>query len=104
MKAVILDAASLGSDIDLTPLHAEVDDLTVHQASTTEQSRERLAEAEVAIVNKVVLDAATLEAASSLKLICVLATGTNNIDDAQSFGAGHLDLTGAAGRPAGQRR
>ncbi|HIX61580.1 MAG TPA: D-2-hydroxyacid dehydrogenase [Candidatus Halomonas stercoripullorum] len=84
MKAVILDAASLGSDIDLTPLHAEVDDLTVHQASTTEQSRERLAEAEVAIVNKVVLDAATLEAASSLKLICVLATGTNNIDMASA--------------------
>src|SRR5690554_5249621 len=84
MKAVILDAASLGSDIDLTALHAEVDDLTVHQASTTEQSRERLADAEVAIVNKVVLDAATLEAAPSLKLICVLATGTNNIDMASA--------------------
>lgn len=84
MKAVILDAASLGSDIDLTALQAEVDDLTVHQASTTEQSRERLADAEVAIVNKVVLDAATLEAAPSLKLICVLATGTNNIDMASA--------------------
>src|SRR5690554_70877 len=84
MKAVILDAASLGSDIDLTAIHAEVADLTVHQASTTEQSRERLADAEVAIVNKVVLDAATLEAAPSLKLICVLATGTNNIDMASA--------------------
>jgi glycerate dehydrogenase len=80
MKAVILDAASLGPDIDLAPIREQVDTLEVHEASTTEQSRERLAGAEVAIVNKVVLDAATLEALPELRLICVLATGTNNID------------------------
>ncbi|MCE8019037.1 D-2-hydroxyacid dehydrogenase [Halomonas sp. MCCC 1A11036] len=80
MKAVILDAASLGPDIDLSAIREQVDDLEVHLASTTEQSRERLAGAQVAIVNKVVLDATTLEALSELKLICVLATGTNNID------------------------
>lgn len=80
MKAVILDAASLGPDVDLAPIRRQVDTLEVHQASTSEQSRERLAGAEVAIVNKVVLDAATLEALPELRLICVLATGTNNID------------------------
>ncbi|MCE8031691.1 MAG: D-2-hydroxyacid dehydrogenase [Halomonas sp.] len=80
MKAVILDAASLGPDIDLSAIREQVDDLEVHQASTTEQSRERLVGAQVAIVNKVVLDATTLEALPELKLICVLATGTNNID------------------------
>lgn len=80
MKAVLLDAASLGPDIDLVALREQVDTLDVHATSTTEQSRERLAGAEVAIVNKVVLDAATLEALPELKLICVLATGTNNID------------------------
>ncbi|NIC04021.1 D-2-hydroxyacid dehydrogenase [Billgrantia bachuensis] len=80
MKAVILDAASLGPDVDLAPIRSQVDTLEVHQASTTEQSRERLAGAEVAIVNKVVLDAATLESLPELELICVLATGTNNID------------------------
>lgn len=80
MKAVILDAASLGQDIDLSPIRDSVDTLDVHQLSTTEQSRERLAGARVAIVNKVVLDAPTLEALPELKLICVLATGTNNID------------------------
>ncbi|MFQ3787445.1 D-2-hydroxyacid dehydrogenase [Halomonas sp. A29] len=80
MKAVILDAASLGSDVDLAPIRDQVDTLDVHQTSTTAESRERLADAEVAIVNKVVLDAATLEALPELKLICVLATGTNNID------------------------
>ncbi|MCC5881374.1 MAG: D-2-hydroxyacid dehydrogenase [Halomonas sp.] len=80
MKAVILDAASLGPDVDLAPIREHLDVLDVHQASTTEQSRERLAGAQVAIVNKVVLDGATLDALPDLKLICVLATGTNNID------------------------
>lgn len=80
MKAVILDAASLGPDIDLSAIRDQVETLEVHEASTTEQSRQRLTGAQVAIVNKVVLDAATLEALPGLKLTCVLATGTNNID------------------------
>jgi glycerate dehydrogenase len=80
MKAVILDAASLGSDIDLAPIRERVDDLDVHAHSSTAEARERLAGARVAIVNKVVLDASTLEALPELRLICVLATGTNNID------------------------
>lgn len=79
MKAVILDAASLGADIDLEPIRAVVGSLDVHQHSSTAQSAERLAGASIAIVNKVVLDAPTLEALPDLKLICVLATGTNNI-------------------------
>ena len=80
MKAVILDAASLGPDVDLAPLRERVDDLVVHARSTTHEALERLAAAEIAIVNKVVLDAATLDALPDLRLICVLATGTNNID------------------------
>jgi len=80
MKAVLLDASSLGPDIDLDPLRAELDSLAVHDQSTTAEARERLAGARVAIVNKVVLDAPTLEALPELRLICVLATGTNNID------------------------
>ncbi|WP_445001330.1 D-2-hydroxyacid dehydrogenase [Halomonas mongoliensis] len=80
MKAVLLDAASLGPDIDLAPIRQQVASLEVHPQSSSDEARERLAGAGVAIVNKVVLDAATLEALPDLKLICVLATGTNNID------------------------
>ena len=80
MNAVILDAASLGPDIDLDPIRERVDSLAVHQQSSTPEARERLQGARVAIVNKVVLDAPTLQALPDLKLICVLATGTNNID------------------------
>lgn len=82
MKAVILDAASLGPGIDLTPIREQLDALDVHQHTAREQIAARLADAEVAIVNKVVLDADTLAALPGLKLICVLATGTNNIDTA----------------------
>lgn len=80
MNAVLLDAASLGPDIDLAPIRQRVATLEVHSQSSPEEARERLSGAEVAIVNKVVLDAPTLEALPDLKLICVLATGTNNID------------------------
>ena len=80
MKAVLLDAASLGDDIDLSPLRALVDDLEVHALTAPEQRHERLAGAQVALVNKVVLDAELIDALPDLALICVLATGTNNID------------------------
>ncbi|GAA5178398.1 D-2-hydroxyacid dehydrogenase [Modicisalibacter zincidurans] len=80
MKAVILDAATLGDDIDLEPIRREVDSLEVHATTLLEQRQSRLAGAEVALVNKVVLDAELLAALPDLRLICVLATGTNNID------------------------
>ena len=80
MKAVILDAASLGPDIDLSPIRERVEKLDVHEHTAPEQIRERLEGASVAIVNKVVLDGATLDGLPSLRSICVLATGMNNID------------------------
>ncbi|WP_300272280.1 NAD(P)-dependent oxidoreductase [Halomonas sp.] len=96
MKAVILDAASLGPDVDLGPLRDRVSELVVHQQSTSHQARERLADADVAIVNKVVLDAETLDALPRLQAICVLATGTNNIDmaAARRLGIAVKNVTG----------
>ncbi|MCL5426188.1 D-2-hydroxyacid dehydrogenase [Halomonas sp. NPDC076908] len=78
--AVILDAESLGPKIDLTAIKETVSHLEVFQQSSTDQALERLANADIAIVNKVVLDANTLQQLPKLRLICVLATGLNNID------------------------
>lgn len=78
--AVILDAQSLGPEIDLTAIKESVSQLEVFEQSTTQQALERLADADIAIVNKVVLDGDTLRQLPKLKLICVLATGLNNID------------------------
>jgi glycerate dehydrogenase len=82
MKAVLLDAASLGNDVDLQPLYSAVSELDVYPNSTTAQCLQRLSGAQAAICNKVELDAATLAALPELKLICVMATGINNIDRA----------------------
>ncbi|HSP31411.1 MAG TPA: glycerate dehydrogenase, partial [Halomonas sp.] len=78
--AVILDAQSLGPQIDLTAIKEAVSHLEVFEQSSTHQALERLANADIAIVNKVVLDAETLRQLPKLRLICVLATGLNNID------------------------
>ncbi|SHL92838.1 D-2-hydroxyacid dehydrogenase [Vreelandella subglaciescola] len=78
--AVMLDAQSLGPAVDLSPVRDQVGHLTVYDKSTAENARERLVDADIAIVNKVVLDAQTLAALPRLKLICVMATGLNNID------------------------
>ncbi|HCL54422.1 2-hydroxyacid dehydrogenase [Pseudomonas fulva] len=79
--AVFLDHDSLDlGDLDLTPLHQSFDSLALFAATTPEQVAERLQGAVAVISNKVVLDAACLEANPQLKLILVAATGTNNVD------------------------
>lgn len=96
MKAVLLDAASLGDDVDLQPLSDAVSELIIYPNSSTGQCAERLRGAQAAISNKVVLDAATLQALPELKLICVMATGTNNVDReaAQQLGITVRNITG----------
>lgn len=80
-RAVFLDHASLDlGDLDLQPLQQAFGELVLHAQTTPEQVAERLQGAEVAISNKVPLDAATFAACPTLKLVLVTATGTNNID------------------------
>ncbi|WP_110708895.1 D-2-hydroxyacid dehydrogenase [Salinicola sp. CR57] len=80
MKAVLLDAASLGDDVDLAPIRTFVDDLVIHQLTAMDERLDRLEGATIALTNKVVIDAELIDALPDLKLICVLATGTNNVD------------------------
>ena len=79
MKIVILDAATLGPGIDLAPLYG-AGDVTIYDLTTPENLAERIADAEVIVVNKWKLNRENLKAASCLKLICVAATGYDNID------------------------
>ena len=81
MQAVMLDAATLGpEDLDFNHLQAAVDGLRCYQHTQPDEVVERLANAHIALVNKVVLDAARLSQLPQLKHIIVLATGVNNID------------------------
>ena len=78
MKIVFLDAISMG-DASLEEI-AALGELTCYPSSTAEEARERVKEADVAILNKVIVDQAFLDAAPRLKLVCEAGTGINNID------------------------
>ncbi len=79
--AVFLDHHSLDlGDLDLSPLEQAFETFTLHATTAPEQVAERLRGATVVISNKVVLDAAVLNANPQLELILVAATGTNNVD------------------------
>ena len=79
MNIVFFDADTIGRDIDLS-IFEKLGHVTVYGFSSKEEMRERAADADVLILNKMQADAYTLEKASHLKLICVTATGTNNLD------------------------
>ncbi|MGE7959900.1 2-hydroxyacid dehydrogenase [Pseudomonas sp. NPDC089530] len=80
-RAVFLDHSSLDlGDLDLGALRHSFGELQLHDRTRAEQVVERLQGAQVAISNKVLLDAETLAACPELKLILVAATGTNNVD------------------------
>ena len=79
MNITVFDRASIGMDLDYNTLGA-FGQVTVYDASTPEQVKERLRGCEVALINKVKLTAEVLAHADALKLICIFATGYDNID------------------------
>ena len=78
MRIVFLDAISMG-DASLAEI-AALGELSCYPSSTPEEARERVREADVAILNKIIVDQAFLDAAPRLKLICEAGTGINNIN------------------------
>ena len=80
-RAVFLDHPSLDlGDLDLSQLRDSFTELQLFSDTTPQNVLERLLGAQVAISNKIVLNAQTLAACPDLRLILVSATGTNNID------------------------
>lgn len=85
MHIVLLDAKTLGEDLDLTPLES-FGTLTVYPTTSSAQTLERIQIADIVITNKVVITANMMEETPRLKLICIAATGMNNVDlDAAQF-------------------
>lgn len=80
-RAVFLDYSSLDlGDLDATPLRDAFESVELHERTAPAEVAGRLALAEVAITNKVVIDAEVIARCPNLKLILVSATGTNNVD------------------------
>lgn len=78
MKIVFLDAATMGN-VSFEPFE-RLGEFVSYQTSTPEEARERVKDADVMMINKVLVNKGLIDAAPELKLICVAATGVNNID------------------------
>lgn len=78
MKIVILDALTFG-EISLEGFEP-LGEIKVYQTTSPEETLERIANAEVIVSNKVVITGDMMADCADLKLICVAATGMNNID------------------------
>ncbi|MGB5868518.1 MAG: NAD(P)-dependent oxidoreductase, partial [Arcobacteraceae bacterium] len=78
MKIVFLDRKTLGDDINLDQFNS-LGEVVFYDFTKPSEVLSRIHDADVVITNKAIVDQNTMEN-SSLKLICVTATGTNNID------------------------
>ncbi|SHO80378.1 D-3-phosphoglycerate dehydrogenase [hydrothermal vent metagenome] len=79
MKIVILDAKTLGDDLDLTPID-NFGEVVTYQTTLPSQTLERVESADIIITNKVVISSDIMAKAKNLKLIVISATGMNNVD------------------------
>ena len=79
MKITLLDAATLGEDLS-HHLFDEFGEVRVYEISAAEDVAEHIGDSDVVIINKVKLGPSNLASAKSLKLICIAATGFDNVD------------------------
>ena len=78
MKVVILDAGTLGADLPLTPI-TESFETVVYTGTASDEVESRIADCDVIIINKIKLNESNLSKTNA-KLICITATGYDNID------------------------
>ena len=79
MKIVFLDRKTIGEDIDLSEFD-EFGEVVIYDYSTPEEIPERIEDADIIVLNKMPINEKTVGKAKNLKLVCVTATGTNNLD------------------------
>ena len=81
MKAVLLDCDTLSpDDLDLSALLALPVDWTIYPETADRQVSERIADADIVLTNKAQISALSLSQAPRLKMISIMATGTNAVD------------------------
>lgn len=101
MRGVILDSDTLApADLDLKPLYNSLDNWQTYGTTQPDQTLARIENAEVVITNKVVINRQILQQAPAVKLICIAATGTNNVDLEAAADLG-ITVTNVAGYGVG---
>lgn len=81
LSGVLLDQGSLDAgDINLNTIVSQFSQWNAYSNSNPTETLQRLENAEIVISNKVLLDASIINNNPQLKLICIAATGVNNVD------------------------
>jgi glycerate dehydrogenase len=81
MKAAFLDFATVGSDeLDISPLSAVTDELEIYDNTAPGEISARIDGVDIVYINKARMTREIIDSATSLKLICLVATGTDNVD------------------------
>ncbi|MBA6295587.1 D-2-hydroxyacid dehydrogenase [Colwellia sp. MB02u-9] len=98
MRAVFLDYQTFSPSLDLSVLRQTVSKLDLYPVTTPAQVLLRSIDAEIILSNKVILNQAILSQLPRLKLICITATGINNvdIDAARELGIAVTNVSGYA--------
>ena len=78
MKIVILDRKTLGKDVDVD-IFNKFGEVEVFDITKENETKHRVKDADIVITNKVMISKEVMEN-SNLKLICISATGKNNVD------------------------
>ena len=78
MKIVLLDKDTLGVDIDLS-IFKSFGELKCYDTTSYDETITNISDADIVITNKVILDKYVMDN-TNIKLICISATGTNNVD------------------------
>lgn len=79
MKITVLDAATLGEDVDLSGF-SKFGETEIFKFSSPEEVGERIKNTDIAVLNKIKINKQTVPDTGKLKLICISATGYDNID------------------------
>ncbi len=80
MLIKVLDGASLGEDTPIKEYLSKEGELEIYSKTSDEEMEERISNAEIIVINKIKITEKVLSYAKVLKLICVFATGYDNID------------------------
>lgn len=79
MKLVILERNSAGTDVDVSCFE-KFGEVTCYPNTVAANTAERVKDADIILANKAPLNESTLKDAPNVKLICLLATGFDNVD------------------------
>ncbi len=79
MKLAVLERNSVGTDVDVSCFE-KFGEVTYYPNTVADNAAERVKDADIVIANKAPMNEETLKDAPDVKLICLFATGFDNVD------------------------